>query len=238
MNKVFLLINILVTNTSGMGPGKILLFAELVFIIMIFTRIWSCTHDPLLDNIPEICFERDVLPVLISRCASTGCHDAVSHKEGYVFTSYSTTMITVTPGNPVTSKLYKVIKLETGEDRMPPAGKPLLTIAEIDSIAAWISNGALNQNCGEICDTLNPITFSGTIWPIMQSSCTGCHSGASPGGGVLLANYNNVATIAASRTLINSLKGNGVTKMPPGISFSACRIRQFEIWVKNGYLNN
>jgi hypothetical protein len=185
---------------------------------------------------PLACFSRDILPVLISKCASTGCHDAVTHKEGYVFSSYSTTMGTVSPGSPGNSKLYQVIT--GGEEKMPPSGKPQLTIAEIDSIAAWISYGALNQYCGETCDTVNPVTFTGKIWPIMQTSCTGCHSGASPSGGIALANYSNVATTAANGSLLNSLKGKGVTKMPYGGSFSACRIRQFEIWINNGYLNN
>jgi hypothetical protein len=30
----------------------------------------------------------------------------------------------------------------------------------------------------------------------------------------------------------------GVTKMPVGSSLSACRVRQFELWIKNGYSNN
>ncbi|MCX6333635.1 MAG: hypothetical protein NT092_04935, partial [Bacteroidia bacterium] len=124
---------------------------------------------------PLACFSRDILPVLNSKCATSGCHDQISHREGYVFSSYSSTMTSVTPGNPAKSKLYEVIRVSSGEEKMPPAGKPQLTIAEIDSIAAWISYGALDQFCGETCDTLNPITFSGTIWPIMQTSCTGCH---------------------------------------------------------------
>jgi hypothetical protein len=184
------------------------------------------------------CFSRDILPVLNSKCATSGCHDQISHKEGYVFSSYSSTMMAVTPGNPSESKLYEVIKYATGEEKMPPVGKTQLTSAEIDSIYQWISYGAMDQYCGETCDTVNPITFSGTIWPIMQTSCTGCHSGASPQGGIALANYANVSAAAANGSLINSLKGNGVTKMPLGSSFSACRIRQFEIWVSNGYLNN
>jgi mono/diheme cytochrome c family protein len=187
---------------------------------------------------PLACFSRDILPVLTSRCATTTCHDAVTHKEGYVFSSYSTTMTAVTPGNPGNSKLYEVIKLSGGEEKMPPPGKAQLTRAEIDSIAAWISYGALNSFCGETCDTINPVTFTAIIWPVIQSSCTGCHSGSSPSGGVTLANYNNVAAAASNGSLINSLKGNGVTRMPPGGSFSTCRIRQFEIWIKNGYLNN
>jgi hypothetical protein len=187
---------------------------------------------------PLACFSRDIQPVLVSRCASTGCHDAITHKEGYVFSSYSTTMTAVSPGNPNNSKLYEVIKLASGEGKMPPSGKPQMTTAEIDSIRAWISYGAPNQVCGEVCDTINPVTFSGTIWPIMQTSCIGCHSGASPSGGVTLTNYASVASIASNGSLLNSLKGNGVTKMPVGGSFSVCRIRQFEIWINNGHLNN
>jgi hypothetical protein len=187
---------------------------------------------------PLSCFSRDILPVLVSRCASSGCHDPISHREGYVFSSYTSTLTAVTPGNPGDSKLYEVIKYATGEEKMPPAASPQLTAAEIDSIAAWISYGALNQFCGEACDTINPVTFSGNIWPVIQASCTGCHSGPSPSGAVSLANYSNVAATASSGSLINALKGNGVTRMPPGSSFSACRIRQFEIWTNNGYLNN
>jgi mono/diheme cytochrome c family protein len=185
---------------------------------------------------PLACFTRDILPVITSKCASTLCHDAISHRENYVFSSYSGIMRIVVPYNWNNSKLREVIS--GGEDKMPPLNSPQLTTAEIDSIIAWIGYGALNQFCGEVCDTISPVTFAGTIWPIMQSSCTGCHSGASPSGGVSLANYTNVAASAANGSLLNALKGNGVTRMPPGTSFSTCRIRQFEIWINNGYLNN
>jgi hypothetical protein len=187
---------------------------------------------------PRACFTRDILPVLVSRCAVTDCHDVVTHEEGYIFASYTSTMRAVKPGNISDSKLYEVIKASSGEDKMPPSGKSQLSVAEIDSIAAWIRYGALNENCGEVCDTINPVTFSGTIWPIIQTTCTGCHSGTSPSGNVNLASYNNVATVASSGVLIQSLTGSGVPKMPPAGSFSECKIRQFEIWVNSGYINN
>jgi hypothetical protein len=190
------------------------------------------------NYIARACFTRDILPVLISRCASKGCHDAISHVGGHSYTSYATTMTSVTPGSPANSHMYQTILRTSGEEKMPPTGSPQLTVAEIDSIGKWISYGALNENCGEVCDTINPVTFSGTIWPIMQTSCTGCHAGTSPGGGISLSNYANVQTVAVNGSLMNSLKGNGVTKMPQGSSFSTCRIRQFEIWIKNGSLNN
>jgi hypothetical protein len=185
------------------------------------------------------CFTRDILPVIVSRCASTGCHDAATHEEGYNFTTYSNIRNSVSPGNAAASKLYKVITTSSGEDKMPPTGKPQLTSAEKDSIRKWINYGALNENCGEVCDTVNAVTFSGSIWPVIQSTCLGCHSGTSPSGNVLLANYNNVAALAANGTLIASLKGTGgVTRMPVGGSLSTCRIRQFDLWIKNGYSNN
>jgi hypothetical protein len=121
---------------------------------------------------------------------------------------------------------------------MPPSNSPQLSAAQIDSIGKWISYGALNENCGEVCDTINPVTFSGTIWPIMQTSCTGCHTGSSAGGGIILANYANVQAIAANGSLINSLTGTGVPQMPLSGTLSTCQIREFEIWVNGGSLNN
>jgi len=188
--------------------------------------------------VARACFTRDILPVIISRCATTGCHDAGAGGERVSLTTYANIKRIVTPGNPSTSGLYTVIKSSGGESKMPPSNKPQLSVAEIDSIGKWIGYGALNENCGEVCDTINPVTFSGTIWPIIQSSCAGCHSGTNPSGNVLLASYNNVATIAASGVLMNSLKGTGVPQMPVGTTFSTCRIRQFQIWVNNGFSNN
>jgi hypothetical protein len=188
--------------------------------------------------VARACFTRDILPVLISRCATTGCHDAITHAGDHIYTSYATTMTSVTAGSPANSHMYQTIILTSGESKMPPTNRPQLTVAEIDSIGKWIGYGALNETCGEVCDTLNPVTFSGTIWPIMQTSCTGCHTGTSAGGGIALANYANVQVVAANGSLMNSLRGNGVSLMPKGSSFSVCRIRQFDMWVKAGYLNN
>jgi cytochrome c5 len=187
---------------------------------------------------PRACFSRDILPVLVSSCGMAGCHDATSHKSGYIYVSYSTALKSVRAGSPSGSKLYQVISATGGEDRMPPSPKPRLLQAQIDSIAAWIRYGALDEVCGEVCDTINTVTFSGAIWPTIQTSCTGCHSGTTPSGAISLASYANVQTVAASGLLMKSLTGNGVTKMPPSGSFSACKIRQFQIWINKGYLNN
>jgi hypothetical protein len=188
--------------------------------------------------VARACFTRDIFPVILSRCATTGCHDGTSGGERKAYTTYTSIRSSVSPGNASQSSLYRVLKLTSGESKMPPNGSLQLSAAEIDSIGRWIGYGALNENCGEVCDTINPVTFSGTIWPIMQTSCTGCHTGTSPGGGITISGYANVQTIAANGSLINSLRGTGVSVMPKGSAFTACRIRQFDMWVKNGALNN
>jgi len=189
-------------------------------------------------NNPHACFSRDILPLLVSSCGMAGCHGATNPQEDYTFVSYSSTIRAVTPGNPGNSILYQAITTTTGEHRMPPLPYSSLSTAAIDSIAAWISYGALDEYCGETCDTINPVTFSGVIWPAIQTYCTGCHSGANPSGAIPLNGYSDVQTIASGGLLMNALKGNTVAKMPPSGSFSTCKIRQFQLWVNNGYLNN
>lgn len=189
--------------------------------------------------VSRACFSRDILPVIVSHCATSGCHDAVNREEGYNFTNFTGIRNSVTPGSPNSSKLFEAITESEGEDKMPPAGRPQLTISQIDSIRKWIIYGALDENCGESCDTINDVTFSATIFPIIQSTCAGCHSGNAPSGNVSLSSFYGVAAVSSSGLLLNSLKGtSGVTKMPPSGTLSQCRVRQFEIWVENGHLNN
>lgn len=112
-----------------------------------------------------------------------------------------------------------------------------VTILLIASSCYYDNEEALYPSLNSSCDTTN-VTFSGTIWPIMQNTCTGCHGTAPYSGGVPFRDYADVSAAAANGSLLNSLKGNGVTKMPPGGSLTACRIRVFEIWINNGHLNN
>jgi hypothetical protein len=187
----------------------------------------------------KACFSRDILPVLLSGCAITGCHDVASHREGYVYTTYDNTKGSVRAGNPTGSKLYQVITTTSGEGRMPPSPYARLSTAAIDSVFSWIKNGALNETCGEVCDTLSVVSFNTTLWPVIQNSCRGCHSGTSPSAGIRLESYSNVAVIAANGSLSGSIKGTApYVKMPPSGSLTACRITQFKKWIANGYPNN
>jgi hypothetical protein len=198
-----------------------------------------CTQNPDTTEYsnPRACFERDILPVLTSSCAISGCHNAGSDND-YIFTDYTHTMEAVVPGNPSESELYRVLITSDSEDKMPPSPYAPLSSATIDSIYNWITYGALDEICGEACDTVSEITYSGFVWPIVEQNCRGCHSGPSPGGGILLTNYTEVASQAASGKLTGVLRNGTYVLMPPSGSLSECKIRQVELWVDAGSLNN
>jgi len=184
------------------------------------------------------CFERDVLPVLRSSCAMTSCHDAATHKDGYVFETYASTMKAVVAGSPLSSKLYEVIT-ESGEDRMPPSPYSSLSSAQIDTIYNWIARGALDEDCGTQCDTLSEVSFSTVVSPMITANCKGCHSGTVPASGIALENYTDVAAIASNGSLMGVLRSKaGYTPMPPTGPLDACIIRQVEMWVEAGYPQN
>ena len=211
------------SGENMMPPGQPLSLANRTLI-----RIWieqgagettlSWTRDRRrAPYVARACFSRDILPVWFRavlqpvvmmqlRMQVVILYNLRNHHDFCYCRKHGTTVI-----------LYQTIINNSGEDKMPPSNRPQLTSAEIDSIGKWISYGALNETCGEVCDTINPVTFSGTIWPIMQTSCTGCHTGSAPGGGITLANYANVQTVAANGSLMNSLRGNGVPLMPKAV---------------------
>lgn len=104
----------------------------------------SCTHKPDLQDVPEICFESEVLPVFLNSCAISGCHDG-SGEPDLVLNSYSNIMRGIKAGDPEGSKIYKSITQTSGEDRMPP-DQPLSTDNRT-IIRLWIEQGAKETTC-------------------------------------------------------------------------------------------
>lgn len=191
------------------------------------------------QNIPpvvEACFSRDVLPVMLSSCAISGCHDATTAAEGVRLYSYTTVMQSgVTAYQPASSRVYNALSKAAGsEDIMPPSPYQLLPQAAIDSIYRWILLGAKNETCVTACDTVSTITYTLHISPIVQSNCLGCHSGGSPSGGVPLSTYADVVYAVNNNHLIQSVNRTGTFPMPPSSSLSTCEIRQFELWAQTG----
>ncbi len=224
-----------------MKYSQLALVIILVFGPFIF---YSCKHEPILSlDTPTVCFQDQVLPIINSSCAVSGCHDAGSEES---LTDYNKIMEFVTPFKPNSSKIYKMITTTSIlMEFMPPPPRSPLTQDQIDLISIWILQGAENNTCPEPpCDTAN-ISFSGTIFPIIQNYCYGCHSGGNPGGGISLTNYDQVKAAGAippgnPGSLLGAINhSNGNIPMPQnGNQLSDCKIAQIRKWIDNGMPNN
>jgi len=196
----------------------------------------SCQHEVLPNiNASDICFERDVLPIFVSNCAMSGCHDAGTAADKYVLTNYSTIMSKgIRSGRPENSKIWEEIE----ENEMPP-NHPL-TPEQKSIIKTWIAAGAPNGvNCSSNCDS-SIFTYSGAVSPIISKNCVGCHQYPSASGSIDLSSYQGARDIAKSGAFLNSIKGtNGYKKMPPsGAGLTECEINQIKKWIANGAQQN
>lgn len=193
-----------------------------------------------------VCFQRDILPILQSSCAMSGCHDAQTREEGIELTSYQTLMASkggglIRANNPDGSKLYKAITDSDPKDAMPPPPNLRLASDQIALIRRWIQEGAVNRDCSKEeteCDLQN-ITYSTTIAPILRNNCLGCHSGSAPVANLSLDGYTNVQRIANDGRLIGVVAhAQGFPAMPPTGTLSSCAVQQIEKWVQAGAPNN
>lgn len=187
-----------------------------------------------------IYFSKDVLPILRSNCAFSGCHGDGSAKDGVDLTTYQSVMNTadVRPFDLNGSDLYEAITDNDLDKRMPPPPAAALSAAQIAIIAKWINQGALNKSC-DGCDTTS-VTFALTISPIIKNNCQGCHSGGSPRAGISLTNYNeikNQVNTGALFAVVNHIPP--YTPMPYNQSkLNDCLVTQINKWIDEGAQNN
>lgn len=225
--------------------------ASIIFLTVIscfgLLGLTQCTKDKT-PVPPEPCdpskvyFQNDVLPIISSGCAKSGCHDATSKVEGLNLSNYEGIMEIVKPGNPGDSDIMKVITDSDPNKRMPPAPAPALSQEQIDKISIWISQGALNNYC--LADTgactTGTVSYSKDITDIL-SNCQSCHSGTSPSGGINLSNHAGVKTVGDNGKLYNAVAQNGQAQaMPPAPStkLPSCDISKIKSWVDAGCPNN
>jgi Predicted membrane protein len=188
-----------------------------------------------------LCFQRDVLPIFVANCAKSGCHDAISRQDGFQFTDYESVIRKeFVSGNANATELFEKITESDDDKRMPPAPSPRLTAQQIALIGRWINEGAQNRgNCGTLCDT-SSFTYSGAVKAITEQYCRGCHSSASPSGGVVLDTYAGVKTVADNGRLAGAINHRaGFKPMPQGgAKLSDCQIKQIEKWIASGAPDN
>ena len=131
------------------------------------------TSNHTTDTIKEVldtsvCFQRDILPIMQTACAKSGCHDAITKKSGYNLTSYPLIIAKgVVKGSANASKLFTACI----SFKMPPAPAPRLDSTQLTFLKRWINNGAHNDtNCAVNCDTTK-YTYKAAIAPILNSYC-------------------------------------------------------------------
>lgn len=186
-------------------------------------------------------FHQTILPLITSNCAMSGCHDAISHKEGVNLTDYTNIMREVKVASPTSSDLYKCLN-ETGDERMPPAPAAEFSLSNKAIVLKWIQQGAKNNSCVASainCDTTG-VSFSAAVFPTLKTYCTGCHSGATPSAGIDLNSHAAVKVYAANGKLMGSINHSaGYKPMPSSTSkLGTCEISQIKAWIAEGTLNN
>ncbi len=222
-----------------MNSKFLIAIAPLLAIITVSASLISGCTNEYVENVAGICFESEVLPVFQSNCTQSGCHNATDRAEGYNLTNYAGIMRGVDPGNFKNSKVYtSLIDLA---NPMPQKPYNPLTVEQISVIALWIEQGAQNTTgCGAInCDTTN-VTYSGSVKPILNAYCNGCHAGSAPQGNINLTTYTDVKTQVSNGALLGSIEHTAAFSPMPkgGNKLNNCNVTLIKKWIDAGALDN
>ncbi len=88
------------------------------------------------------------------------------------------------------------------------------------------------------CDT-TLVTYSGSVAPILNAYCTGCHSGANAANNMRLDSRTSVISVGSTRLLGAIYHLPGYSPMPKnGIELSVCSKAKIRLWFANGTPDN
>lgn len=183
-------------------------------------------------------FQNTILPLLVSNCAMSDCHDQVNPEDGVRLYDYATIMQQVEAGDLGSSDLWEAITETDPDDIMPPSPYAPLSSSEIALIQTWILQGALNNSC-EDCDP-TAASFATNIAPMIDLHCSGCHGASNPDGGLSLLNYGDISGAALDGSLMHSLNGTGGYSLMPDntTGLPQCYKDQIAAWIAAGAPNN
>lgn len=181
-----------------------------------------------------ICFDSQVLPIIYSNCAESGCHDSKTRAEGYDLSTYNGIMKGVSAGSSSKSKIYT----EMSSGKMPESPRKM-AISQIAIIKQWIDEGAKNITCGTIVIDAATPTFAKSIKPIIDTYCVGCHQTKSAKGSVILDSYAFIKNYVDNQKLWHVVNYHvGYVGMPQNQKLSACQIEAIKKWIIAGAVNN
>jgi hypothetical protein len=240
---------------SFLSGGAIILISSLLF--------HACVHDPVINDDDTflgegpssdtvvfeintktceediIYFENQVLPIFISNCAISGCHDIASAEEEVILTDYSNIIKGIDRGNPEESEYFKVLVEDKADELMPrkPDSEEGFKLSDenIATVKSWILQGAQNNYCNE-CDTTY-ISFANRVSVIIDQNCAtsvACH-----GEGSTNAEFTDYIGVkkAAENGLIEQ-RAIIFKTMPPSGQLPDCDMLVLKKWLDAGAQNN
>lgn len=126
-----------------------------LFFFSITTLFYGCKDtinqadvDSVIIPDKGVSFQAHIQPVMLLKCAFSGCHDDQSRAASLSFTNYYNTvedMTVVVPYEPQNSRLIWVVEGISGGSPMPPAGYPHMTLNQIKGFRTWVGEGAKNN---------------------------------------------------------------------------------------------
>lgn len=207
---------------------------KVIVTALMFLVVMSCSKK--IGN-KDVNFGDQILPIFVSNCSMSGCHNSQQKAGGYDLSSYEGIMKGVVPKRPLQSEVYTNI---TGKNpSMPLSPYPKLKEKEVELIKLWINMGAPNTISNSGCDSVS-VSYSKSVEPIITTWCVGCHNQNNAGGGISLSTHNDVLNCINSNRLLGSIKHlSGFSPMPKnGGQLSTCDIAKIEKWVKLGAIKN
>jgi uncharacterized membrane protein len=211
---------------------------QLPMALIILLGAVSCVQEPYLPDDPcdagFVDFKNEVQPLLATNCAFSGCHDATSGQDGVRLDTYANIREEVEPFQPNESEIIEAIN-DDGGDRMPPPPYAPLSADQKALLVTWIEEGAMNLNCQTSCDTLQVLSFSTDIEPIIQNNCVSCHGPNIQEGYLRLDSYSLVGDAIDNNFLLNRIDPNATASiMPPSGAMSECNIVLIKKWNEQG----
>jgi hypothetical protein len=220
----------------------------LIIVAYCCAALVACTRDTATpakeeeNNLPpcnkdSVYYTKDVQPLLLLNCGSSGCHDAASRKGALNLGLYSDVQKTLVPGDAGKSMLPNIVSNTAHANAISPVVLAI-TDQQISLVSQWIQQGAKNNSC-DACTVTNP-TYSGIIQPLIANKCPTCHSPAVLSGGINLTDYAGVKAAAAAGKLYGALSwAPGFPLMPKGgAKLSECNLSLIKKWIDLGMQNN
>ena len=95
-----------------------------------------------------------------------------------------------------------------------------------------------SANCDVALKT--SISYSKDVFPIIRDNCLSCHDAKNHSGGIVIENFDQIATSAKIGELMNSItpyNGNP-PMMPKGGRLTDCQLAIIKNWINQGINNN